>query len=82
MVFEEILSFPFKVGFGLAIIIIGLALLIFWIWAIIDCAKRNFRNDLEKIIWILIIIFTSWVGALVYFIAVAHLNPKGVVKKR
>ncbi len=49
-------------GFG----ILGLLATIFWIWMIIDCATHE-RNSTDKIIWILIIIFTHFIGALIYF---------------
>ncbi len=48
-------------GFG----ILGLLATIFWIWMIIDCATHE-RNSTDKIIWILIIIFTHFIGALIY----------------
>ena len=49
-------------GFG----ILGLLATIFWIWMIIDCATHE-RNASDKIIWIIIIIFTHFLGALIYF---------------
>ena len=48
---------------------------------IIDCAKRRFRNGVEKIIWLLVIIFAQALGALAYLIVVFILNPKGILKK-
>ncbi len=78
---NDILFWPITTAFVTVGIILGLLILAFWLWIIIDCAKRKFRNDLEKIIWILVIIFTNWVGALVYLIAVKIYNPKGLAKK-
>jgi len=48
---------------------------------IIDCAKRKFRNDVEKIIWIVVIVFATWLGSVVYFIVVKCLNPHGVYRR-
>ena len=45
-------------------------LLILWIAMIIDCAKRKFKQDSEKIVWILVVILASWVGALIYYFVV------------
>jgi hypothetical protein len=42
----------------------------FWIWMIIDCAKRNFKKDNDKIVWILILIFTGVIGAIIYYFVV------------
>lgn len=39
----------------------------FWIWMLIDCATHTPNDGNLKLVWILIIVFASWVGALVYF---------------
>lgn len=72
---------PFATAGILIVIIIGILLFAFWIWMIIDCAKRNFKNDTEKIIWILVIVLLVWIGALIYYIIVRVINPKGISKK-
>ena len=43
---------------------------IFWIWMIIDCAKRAFKSETDKIVWLLIIIFLHAIGAFIYYFAV------------
>jgi len=73
---------PFSV-FGSAVsFIVGVALFAFWIWMIIDCAKRKFNNDIEKIVWILVIVLGTWVGALVYFLVIWFYNPRGLAAKQ
>ena len=81
MGFEDFLFWPFSLAFAGIGIIIAILFVIFWIWMIIDCAKRKFRKDLEKIIWILVIVFATWLGALVYFIVIRMYNPRGLAKK-
>ncbi len=54
----------------------------FWIWMIVDCVKRDFKNENEKIVWILVIVLASWIGALVYYLAVRISNPKGISKQK
>ncbi|WP_353893479.1 PLD nuclease N-terminal domain-containing protein [Proteinivorax hydrogeniformans] len=42
---------------------------IFWIWALIDIAKTpadDFRYENDKLVWLLIVIFASSLGALIY----------------
>lgn len=41
---------------------------IFWIWMLIDCATKEPDEGNDKIVWILILIFTHVVGALIYFL--------------
>ncbi len=44
--------------------------LILWIWAIIDCLTRTSLKTEEKILWILVLLFTHWIGAIVYYFVV------------
>jgi len=65
-------------GFGLAwfvillIILIGLALWVFWIWMIVDCVKRDFKNDGDKIVWILVLVFLGMLGSIIYFFVIKN----------
>lgn len=82
MGFGSLIWWPFALAFGGIMILVGLLLLAFWIWMIVDCAKRKFKNETEKIIWIIVIVLAQWVGALVYFITIRTYNPKGLSKKK
>ncbi|MBI5555022.1 MAG: PLDc_N domain-containing protein [Elusimicrobia bacterium] len=42
----------------------------FWLWLLIDCIKRDFPTETEKIIWLLVIILGSFIGFMVYYIVV------------
>ena len=39
-----------------------------WIWMIIDCATKEPSTGNNKIVWILVIIFTHWIWALIYLL--------------
>jgi hypothetical protein len=39
----------------------------FWIWMLIDCVKYEPSEGNDKILWVLIIVFTHWIGALIYY---------------
>ena len=41
---------------------------------IIDVAKRKFKNETDKIAWILIIIFTYVIGAIIYYFIIKRPN--------
>jgi len=49
---------------------IGIFLFVFWILMIVDCATRKFKNDTDKIVWILVILFTNLIGAVIYYFIV------------
>ena len=50
-----------------------------WIWAIIDCLKSKLSTQ-EKLLWMIIILFFHFLGALVYLIVVKSMN-KRITKK-
>ncbi len=79
--FDNILFFPFMAAGNLLYLLVGALLLFFWVWMIIDCAKRKFKNDVEKIVWIVIVVLATWIGALVYYFVVRVYNPRGLNKK-
>jgi len=43
------------------------ALIGFWIWMLVDCVTKESSVGNDKIVWILILLFTNWIGALIYF---------------
>lgn len=51
-------------------ILFGMAAFAFWIYMLIDAVKREYKDSNEKMIWILVLAFTGWIGALVYFFVV------------
>ena len=56
----------------LILIILAVALIVLWLWMLIDCLKRpdgKFKpgGDNAKLIWIFVIIFTGFIGALIYY---------------
>ena len=51
--------------------------LIFWIIALVDCAKRDFPGENDKLIWILVIVLAHGLGALIYWFVG---RPKGVMR--
>ena len=45
--------------------LIAIAVLAFWIWALVDAIKNPRLTDNERVIWIVVIVLTSWLGALI-----------------
>ncbi len=44
-----------------------LALLIFWIWTLIDILKSDFKDSINKIVWLLVVFILNGFGALLYY---------------
>jgi hypothetical protein len=53
--------------FVLLVAAFGLVASIFWVWMIIDCATKEPAEGNDKLVWILIIVFTHWIGAAIYY---------------
>ena len=56
---------------GLAVVtavVLGVGGTVLWLWMLIDCVTKEPDRGSDKIAWILIIVFTGWIGALVYWI--------------
>jgi hypothetical protein len=79
--FEGILAMG--IGFGilmfflvLAMIAFAIFLFVFWILMIIDCVTRKFKNDTDKIVWILVLILIHILGAVIYYFVVKRNDKK------
>lgn len=44
-------------------------LAILWVWMLIDCLVHEPSEGNDKIVWVLVIIFANWIGALIYLLA-------------
>lgn len=52
---------------SLFLVPIGLALLAFWIWMLVDAIQNKGLAEGEKIGWVIAIVLLHWLGALLYF---------------
>ena len=55
--------FLFFLFFG----VLGVGGTILWVWMLIDCATKEPSEGNDKIIWMLVILFTHVIGALIYY---------------
>lgn len=53
--------------FALFFLGLGLLATIFWIWMLVDCATKESSQGNDKLVWIVVIVFTHLLGALIYF---------------
>ncbi len=52
----------------LPFIILSLASFAFWIWMLVDCVTNEPSEGNDKIIWLLVIVFLHFLGALLYLL--------------
>ncbi len=55
---------------------------ILWIVMLVDCAKREFKNENDKLVWILVIALTGWIGAVIYYFMIKQKDKKKVINKK
>lgn len=57
----------FGVFLILFIVLLALAAFVFWLWMLIDALKSKHLSDNEKLVWVLVLVFTHFLGAAIYF---------------
>ena len=72
-------GFIFLIIFAAVLVIL---ISIFWICMLIDCLKRDFKKDIEKIAWVLVLIFLHILGAIIYYFVVKVGDKENSRKKK
>lgn len=65
--------------FGWMFALIGIVSIIgsiFWIWMLIDCLKRDFK---DKLVWVILMIIANLFGAVLYYLLVKRKDKSTVV---
>ena len=57
-----------------SLIALGILAFVLWILMIIDVAKRKFKQENDRVMWILILVFTGIIGAIIYYFIVKKPN--------
>ena len=47
--------------------VVGLVIFAFWIWMLVHCLQNQALSGNEKLVWVLVIVFTHFLGAVIYF---------------
>jgi hypothetical protein len=61
----------------LMIVVVAAAIFAFWLWMLIDALRNKALSDTEKLVWVLVIVFLHFLGALIYFF-VARSKPAAI----
>ena len=62
-----LISGTFGLLFGLIFFAIAVAAFVFWIWMLVHAITNKGLADTEKIVWVLVVLFLHFLGALIYF---------------
>ena len=70
------IGFTLIVGFFIFIIsVVSILATAFWIWMLIDAARREFDDPNTKVLWIILLILLQVVGAIVYYFVIKRKGP-------
>ncbi|MFC1801340.1 PLDc N-terminal domain-containing protein [Nanoarchaeota archaeon] len=72
----DYLIFPLIILLYLGVFAIIVLPVAFFILMLIDCIKRDFKNDNDKVVWILMIVFFGVIAAVIYYFAVKRKDKK------
>jgi uncharacterized membrane-anchored protein len=72
--------FGIGVLFLLPFVLLGVALFVFWIIMLIDSITRKFKNDSDKIVWVLVNILLGLLGAIIYYFVIFIKDGKKSMK--
>lgn len=61
-----LMLYPFELAIFGVTSVIGVLTTVFWIWMLVDCATQE-ANKEERVIWVVVIALTHFIGALIYF---------------
>jgi len=50
------------------IVLLALLLSVLWVVALVDCLLRRFNDPTLELVWVVVIIFTHALGAILYYI--------------
>ncbi len=45
----------------------GVALIVFWVWMLVDCLQREHEDRWELAAWVAVIVLTKLFGAAIYY---------------
>jgi len=54
---------------ALAVALVAIPLFGLWLWALVHCAHAEFKQPVDKVVWILILIFLGPLGTILYLVS-------------
>ncbi|MCK4590002.1 MAG: PLDc N-terminal domain-containing protein [Nanoarchaeota archaeon] len=60
--------------FGIIVFSLMILGIVLWFLMLIDAVKRKFKNDNDKVIWIILIALLGIIGAIIYYFVIKRPN--------
>lgn len=56
------------IGMFLLMAVLAIAGVVLWVWALVDAIRNPALDDTMRIVWVLVILFTNLLGAIIYLL--------------
>lgn len=56
------------IGMFLITVVLAIAAVVLWVWALVDAIRNPALDDTMRIVWVLVIVFTGFIGAIIYLL--------------
>jgi hypothetical protein len=63
-----IAQFEWGWGLGGLVLLVGLVAFALWLWALVDAIRNPALDSTMRIVWVVVIVVTQFLGALLYLI--------------
>jgi O-antigen ligase len=61
------IEYLFLIPLYLLVFVFLVLVFIFWLVMLLDVVKKDFKKSDDKIMWVLILLFANWIGAVIYY---------------
>ncbi|GCE45785.1 phospholipase D-like protein [Thermosporothrix hazakensis] len=65
---SEFIATLFLLGVILLFVVLPIALVVFWVWMLVDCLSNRGITDTMKVVWVVLMIFFPFLGSLLYML--------------
>jgi hypothetical protein len=68
LTFADFEPFAWVLGFGIFGIVLAILAVALWVWSLVHAIRNPALDDMMRIVWVLVIVFTGLIGSLIYAI--------------
>lgn len=64
-------------GLMILCLLLGIVAFALWVWALVSAIQNPTLDSTMRIVWVLVIIFTGFIGAIIYLLVARNSRPGG-----
>lgn len=51
-------------------LVLAAVVIVFWLWMFVDCLNKNFKKEMDKLVWVIVLLYLNILGAFLYYFLV------------